>query len=391
VFTGELVWPAGGAGDYFAEEVTRVAHAPDGGLKPGAFNWPVVAGLALTWFVVWWCIARGVHRVGKIVMITVPLPLVLLVILTIRGLSLDGAIDGLAYYLTPNWSKLLDSQTWIAAYGQVFFSLSVGWGILIAYSSYRAKDSDVVNNAFITSYANCGFSLLAGFAVFSTLGYLALALNQPIADLKTSSFGLAFTSYPTAIENFPGGIRTQALLGFGFFIMLLTLGIDSAFSIIEAVATAAYDKFRIHKGKLSIILCVAGFLLGLIFAFDQGLNWLDINDRFLAEYSLPLVALVQTVVLGWLIGSKKFQALQDDVNNRSEIKAGWAWKWSIKVITPGVLLISLVLVFKELFLNGYGGFDTLPLLLAGAIPAGLLILGSFVLMAMKGADDADAE
>ena len=256
-----------------------------------------------------------------------------------------------------------------------------------------SKDDDVVNNAFITSFANCGFSFLAGFAVFSTLGYLAMSLHPPevIDALKTSSFGLAFTSYPTAIEVFPGGVRIQALLGLGFFVMLLTLGIDSAFSIVEATATAVYDKFRMKRSRLVFALCAIGFLFGLIFCFGSGIYWLDVNDRFLAEYSLPLVALVQTVALGWLIGSRKLKALQDDINRRSELKAGFFWLWSIKLVTPVVLAYSLYIVFKDLIESGYGDYPTEALLLAGAVPAGLLIVIGILLSTMKGAGDDDED
>lgn len=386
IFTGELAWEPGQAKAYFDEHVIAKSSGP---MDPGGFNTSAAIGLFITWAAVWWCIAKGVLRVGKIVMITVPLPLVLLAVLVLRGLTLDGAMDGLAYYLTPDWSKLLDSRTWVAAYGQVFFSLSVGWGILIAYSSYRSKDSDVVNNAFITSFANCGFSFLAGFAVFSTLGYLAFYMNQPIGDLSATTFGLAFTSYPTAIEVFPGGVRVQALLGFGFFLMLLTLGIDSAFSIVEATATAAYDKFRMNRSKLVIVLCATGFIFGLAFCFGSGIFWLDICDRFLAEYSLPLVALVQTIVLGWIIGRRKLQALQDDINRRSELKAGSFWKWSLKVVTPVMLAFNLFVVYQGLATKGYEGYSTTALLLAGGIPAGLMIILAFVLTFMKGARHED--
>ena len=386
IFTGELPWQAKHAGEYFQKDVLQLSKDA---LDVGTFNVGAAVGLVITWVVVWWSIARGVHRVGKIVMITVPLPLVLLVLLAIRGLTLPGAVDGLAYYLAPNWDKLLEARTWVEAYAQVFFSLSVGWGILIAYASFRPKNSDVVNNAYMTSFANCGFSFLAGFAVFSTLGYLAMALGRPIPDLQATSFGLAFTSYPEAISQFPGGSVIQGLLGFGFFVMLLTLGVDSAFSIVEAVATAMHDKFKMPRKHLVAVLCSACCVLGFIFCFGSGLHWLDINDNFLANYSLPLVALVQAVLLGWIIGRKRFQALQDDINRRSELRAGAFWKWSLKLITPLGLGAGLFMVFKHLLAEGYGGYPTAAILWAGAVPAVLLLLASFVLASLKGAGDED--
>jgi NSS family neurotransmitter:Na+ symporter len=392
MFTGELPWKAGEAGTYFKESVlARTDVAADGTFAVGAFNWTVAAGLVATWVVVWWCIAKGVHRVGKIVMITVPLPLVLLVLLAIRGLTLPGAVDGLAYYLSPNWAKLAEAKTWLAAYGQVFFSLSVGWGILIAYASYQSKKSDVVNNAFITSFANCGFSFLAGFAVFSTVGYIALSLGQPIPDIESSSFGLAFTTYPTAIELLPGGPRLQALIGLAFFVMLLTLGVDSAFSIVEAVSTAFYDKFRMSRAKLVAWLCIVCCILGLVFCFGSGLFWLDINDNFLGNYSLPTVALLQALAFGWFMGSKRFKTIQNDMNRRSELQAGFYWVIAIKLITPLVLIWILFLGFRDLIDKGYEGYATGPILYAGVLPAALLVVLSFVLSAWKGKGDADVE
>ncbi len=387
VFTGHLPWQAHHARQYFHENVLELSKNAG---TPGLFNGSVAAGLVLTWFVVWWSIAKGVHRVGKIVMITVPLPLVLLIALAVRGLTLPGAVNGLAYYLTPHWEKLLDSHTWLAAYGQVFFSLSVGWGILIAYASYQSKKSDVVNNAFITSFANCGFSFLAGFAVFSTVGYIALSLGKPIPDIESSSFGLAFTSYPTAIELFPGGGRLQALLGLGFFVMLLTLGIDSAFSIIEAVATAFHDKFRVKRKWLVIGLCAMCCALGFVYCFGAGLYWLDINDHFLGDFSLPVVALLQALVFGWLIGSKRFKEIQDDLNGRSELQAGFFWTLSVKLITPLVLGWILVLSLMDLAKSGYGDYATGPIYWAGAIPALFLIVVSIVLACWKGVPDDEA-
>ena len=212
-----------------------------------------------------------------------------------------------------------------------------------------------------------------------------------IDALKTSSFGLAFTSYPTAIEVFPGDIWLRALLGLGFFLMLLTLGVDSAFSIVEATATSVHDKFRMNREKLVRWLCIVGFVLGLAFCFGSGIYWLDINDLFLATYSLPLVALVQTVVIGWLIGSKKLKALQDNINERSELKEGFFWLWSIKLVTPVMLAFNLFLVFQALLEEGYSGYPTWALLLADAIPAGLLIVFGVVVALTKGAGDEDED
>ena len=384
IFTNSLPWEMNKAGEYFSKEV---AMATGDGESIGGFNLAAMVGLAATWIVVYFSIAKGVLRVGKIVMITVPLPLVLLLLLAIRGLTLPGAMDGLAYYMTPDWTALGDPKTWMAAYGQVFFSLSVGWGILIAYASYMPKKSDVTNNALMTSFANCGFSFLAGFAVFSTLGYLGVAMNAPIADLKTTSFGLAFTSYPTAVEMFPGDLWFKAAIGLCFFFMLLTLGVDSAFSIVEAVATAMYDKFRANRTVITMLLCVAGFFMGLIYCTDSGLIWLDCTDKFLTDYGLTLVALVQCLLVGWWIGGEKLQDMQDNINGRSDFRVGTVWKLCLKFITPIVLILTLYNAATDLFAEGYGGYAKFPLIAFGVVPAAIVFLGAIFMMTLKGAGD----
>jgi len=389
LFTGGVLpWPREGAGGWFAESVLQDSGGVD---RFGGFVWPVVVGLAATWILIYFCIAKGVMRVGKIVMITVPLPLLLLVLLVLRGLTLDHAMSGLAFYLNPDWSRLLEVKTWIEAYGQVFFSLSVGWGILIAYSSYLSRKTDVVNNAYITSCANCGFSFLAGFAVFSTLGFLATAVGQPIGDLRGAGGGLAFITYPTAIENFPGGGYVQVSIALGFFVMLFTLGLDSGFSIVEAVSTAMYDKFRIRREMLVMLLCSGGFLLGLIYCFGSGNYWLDITDKFLADYGLTLVALAQCILVAWVIPRTKFRELMDDINGRSELKVGRLWVFSLRYVTPIVLSVLVLASLYERITEGYGGYPFWALAIGGIIPAAAVLLLSFVLMNMKGKGHAEED
>jgi len=384
--SAELPWPRNGADKWFSNEVLR----DTGSIETfGDFVLPIVVGLAATWFLVYMSIAKGVLRVGKIVLVTVPLPLLILVLLVLRGLTLDNAMNGLAYYLSPDWSRLWAIDTWVEAYGQVFFSLSVGWGILIAYSSYLPKRSDVVNNAYITSFANCGFSFLAGFAVFSTLGFLAAAISTPIPDLNTVGGGLAFITYPTAIENVPGGGIAQVILAIGFFIMLFTLGIDSAFSIVEAVATAMYDKFRMSRTTLTRLLCLGGFLLGLIYCFGSGNMWLDITDKFMSDYGLTLVAFVQCVLVAWVIPRSKFQELMDNINERSEFKVGRVWRFSLRFVTPVVLGIIILLSLWKLVQAGFGNNPGWALGIGGVAPAVGVIVLSVVLMNMKGKGDVE--
>ncbi|MDF1701558.1 MAG: sodium-dependent transporter [Planctomycetota bacterium] len=390
MFDGSLAW-TGAAGDTGGSDTKaffdKVLGAPkDDGI--GAFNIGTMVGLAATWVCVYLAIAKGVHRVGKVVMITVPLPLVILVLLVIRGLTLPNSMDGLSYYLAPDWSKLGESSVWLAAYGQVFFSLSVGWGILIAYASFRPKDSDVVNNAYITSFANCGFSFLAGFAVFSTLGYLAAALGKPIPDMEGITGGtLAFVTYPEAIEQIQMAVWLQGLLAVGFFVMLLALGIDSAFSIVEAVAVAMKDKFNVSRGVVVSGLCVGGFFMGLIYCFGKGAAWLGITDSYMGDYGLPLVALVQCLLVTWVMPKAKFKELQDDINARSELTTGVLWVICLKYITPAVLIWSLYDYTFKLIKKGVN-FDVVVF---GIMPAGGVLVLAFLLQSIRTMKDNEGE
>lgn len=147
----------------------------------------------------------------------------------------------------PNFAKLADPRVWANAFGQIFFTLSLAFGIMIAYGSYNKKEEDIANNAIITALGNSATSYLAGIAVFSVLGYMATQLSVPVDKVVSGGIGLAFVVYPQAISLFPGGVVVQSIIGLLFFLMLLTLGIDSAFSLVEAVEAAASDKFKVNK------------------------------------------------------------------------------------------------------------------------------------------------
>jgi NSS family neurotransmitter:Na+ symporter len=303
----------------------------------GGLNLLVIGALALCWLAIFLILYKGVRRVGKIVMYTVTIPWALLVILMIRGLTLPGAIEGLNAFLTPDLYALGDISIWIAAFGQIAFTLSLGMGIMFAYGSYIPKKSDVTNNALITSFANCGTSFLAGFAVFSTLGYMAQSLGISVAKIpNVGGLGLAFQTYPTAISLMP---FAQQIIGLIFFLCLWTLGIDSAFSISEAMITGIIDKWKISKPKATGIVCSLGFLVGLIFTTGAGLYWLDMVDRSVSFFGLVLTGTVALLIIGWVFGAEK---LREHINAVSDIKIGKWFDWLVKVVAPALALFAII-------------------------------------------------
>nr|WP_232618086.1 hypothetical protein [Thermosipho africanus] len=298
---------------------------------------------------------KGTTSVGKTVAWTVPLPVVLLLILGIRGITLDGAAKGLNFLFEPNFAKLADPRVWANAFGQIFFTLSLAFGIMIAYGSYNKKEEDIANNAIITALGNSATSYLAGIAVFSVLGYMATQLSVPVDKVVSGGIGLAFVVYPQAISLFPGGVVVQSIIGLLFFLMLLTLGIDSAFSLVEAVEAAASDKFKVNKKAFLIGFSIFGFLAGLLFSTQGGLYWLDIIDHFVSVYGLLIAGILESIIIGWLFGAEK---LRKYINEVSEIKIGKWFNFSIKFLIPAVLIIILGLNFFDELKKPYGDYPS---------------------------------
>ncbi len=350
---GTLPW-CNGAQEFF-DGVLGLTSGPG---EIGHVSWPALIGLAITWALIYWIIKKGVLRVGKVVMITVPLPALLLVLILIRGVTLPGAMEGLRYYLTPDFGALANAQTWLRAYGQVFFSLSLGFGILTAYASYLPKRSDVTNNAFITSFANAGFSFFAGFAVFSVLGYLAQAQGVPIGSVVKGGPGLAFVIYPTAMSLMPLAPAVSVM----FFVTLLTLGIDSAFSIVEGAVAGLRDKWPISQEKAALYFCIFGFLMGLIFTTGAGLFWLDIVDRWMNDYGLVVIGFLECIAIGWFYGTDK---LKKYINEVSDFRVGVWWDIFIKWVTPLALGWAIVASIVNDFKQPYGDYPGWALVAGG--------------------------
>jgi len=290
-----------------------------GGFVFGAMNWKVVAALGLVWLLNWgiafFGIRKGIERANKIFM---PLLVVLVAVMVVWSLTrFEGATGGVAHYLTPAWDKLWEAEVWTDAFGQIFFTLSLGFGIMIAYASYLPRKSDIPADALLTSLGNCLFSVFAGVAVFATLGYLASAQGTTVAGLeaamKTKQLGLqgpglVFKAYPVVLNSIPGG----AVFGVLFFLALVVAGLSSSISIVEAFTTASLDRFRVRRRTLTTVLCVAALLMGLLFCTGSGLYALDIVDHFLNIYGLIVVALLECLIVGWFFSPRRLRQHLDD-------------------------------------------------------------------------------
>jgi len=354
-------------------------HLTSGPGHLGHILWYVVIGLAISWLWSFFYLRHGPVSIGKEIYYTVIIPWIILVILVIRGLTLPGAIKGLNYYLTPNFAALKNPETWLAAYGQIFFTLSLAMGTQIVYSSYLERRSDVNNNAIVTALANCGTSFFAGFAVFSVLGFAAQALGVSVPEVTKGGLHLAFITYPRIISMLPAA----PVLGVLFFILLVTLAIDSQISQVEPFICGFMDKWRIDRKKILPIVAVCGFLVGLIFATQGGYYWVSIIDHVTCDFGLVLVGMLEAIAIGWFFGARKFR---EYVNEVSEIKIGKWWDICVMIITPLMLAWSFVFAIYKEVRSGYEEYPRWAGLTGIGIIV-LIIIMSFVLMKLKGREE----
>ena len=148
-------------------------------------------------------VSRGIEWITKI---CIPLLVVLFIAMVIKALTLPGATDGLNKFFTPDWSSLWNGKVWIAAVAQIFYSLSVGFGIMMTYASYLKKRSNLTGTGLVAGFANSSFEVLAGIGVFATLGYMAHLQGTSVDKLENiSGVSLSFITFPQIINEMPGG------------------------------------------------------------------------------------------------------------------------------------------------------------------------------------------
>ncbi|MDH4240046.1 MAG: sodium-dependent transporter [Phycisphaerae bacterium] len=348
---GELPWAGKGiegvenAKQFFNDTYLGKIDIEDARFYLGSIRSNIVLPLVITWVAMYFCIFKGVRLVGKIVWLTVPLPWLMLLILAVRGLTLEGSMQGLAYYLDPVWSELAKPITWRYAVGQVFFSLSLAYGIMITYASFLHRKSDLNNNAAIISIADFATSFVAGLAVFATLGGMAFVTQQAghavtVETVAESGPSLAFVAFPYALAQLP----YSAWFSFIFFFALITLGLDSAFSMTESILASIVDKTGWPRSIVLPLLTVVGFTFGLLFVTKAGFNWLGTIDGFVnGTWGIAFMGLLECIVIGWLW---RVGTLRRHANSRSDWQLGRWWDYLIRLVIP-ILLGTLF--FWQLF------------------------------------------
>ncbi|MCQ9343311.1 sodium-dependent transporter [Corynebacterium sp. 153RC1] len=335
----------------------------------------ITLALALVWIAAIVVLAMGVDAgIGRVSKFFMPLLTVLFIIVVVRALFLDGAINGLNAFFTPNWEALKNPTVWVAAYGQIFFSLSVGFGIMLTYSSYLKPRSNLTGTALTTAFANSSFEVLAGIGVFATLGFMALSQGVAVDEVATSGIGLAFVAFPAVINEMPFG----ALFGVLFFGSLTIAGFTSLFSLFEVVVSAVKDKLNLPRKTTAIATGLLMAVISLVlFSTTSGLASLDIMDKFTNNIGIVAIALISIIVIDWIL--RRIEEFSAHLNMVSSFQVGTIWRICVINVTTLVLGFTLFQEIAGLIAEPYGGYTTTQLGWFGWGVIGLIVVASLVL------------
>ena len=344
------------------------------------FSWTPVLAVSVPLLLVWVCIllivsfgvSKGVEKANKVFL---PLLVVLFLALVVRALFLPGALEGLNAFFTPNWSALTDSKVWIEAFAQIFFSLSVGFGIMLTYASYLKKNSNVTGTALVAGFANSSFEILAGIGVFSALGFMAHTQGVAVSDLQGLRGPiLSFVTFPKIISMMPGG----PLFGVLFFSSLVLAGITSLLSLLQVVSGALQDKFAMQPIKASLVMGIPATVISLaLFGTRSGLNTLDIVDNFINNVGVVGCAVAMTLFTALV--RPRLAGLRKHLNSVSAPAIPPVWDFLVGIVIPAVLAFMLISSLITSLREGYDEYATYLVTIFGWGSVAFALIASTIL------------
>ncbi len=292
--------------------------------------------IGLTALVVLLGVEKGIEKVSKVMM---PVLVVLTVFVAVYVLFMPGAIDGLIYYIKPDFSKF-SATTVLAAMGQLFYSMSLAMGIMITYGSYMKKEVNLESSVRQIEIFDTGIAFFAGLmivpAVFAFSGGDEAALGK--------GPGLMFITLPKVFDSMKGGSIVGAL----FFLLVLFAALTSSISLMETVVSIVKDKIGWSRNKTCILVLVFSILLGLPSSLGfgvwsnislGGMTFLDMSDFLSNSILMPIVALLTCIFVGYVLKPK---ALIEEIELTGPFKAKTLFTVVIKYIAPICIVLILI-------------------------------------------------
>ncbi|XP_012151994.2 sodium-dependent nutrient amino acid transporter 1 [Megachile rotundata] len=349
---------------YFLKTVLQEKDSIDDGI--GLPDWKLTLCLFISWLSVVLITFQGVKSSGKASYFLAIFPYIILVSLLVRAVTLEGAVDGILFFITPKWSMLLEPTVWYAAVTQCFFSLSVCFGAIITYSCHNDFKHNVYRDAMIVTSLDTVTSLLAGCTIFGILGNLAHEMNvDDIGAVVKSGAGLAFISYPDAIAKFEVLPQLFSVL---FFVMMFVLGVGSIVGMVSAIVDALKEKFPdIPLWKVVTAICSMGFAVSTVYVTPGGQFLLTLVDYYDTSFVVFVLASFEITAVTWVYGTEN---LIDDIEFMLDRRMSCYWRICWFLVTPLILIVIFFYTVATLTPLTYGGKE-LPV---SAHAAGIAIL-----------------
>ncbi len=311
-------------------------------LVANGLSWPIFIATMVVAFFSWIVTSKNIGSgVEKVCAFFMPLLFILVSIFSIAAAFLPGALDGFGYYLRPDFSKLSDLRLWRDAFGQVFFSFSLGLGIVVGYARHTKSETNMRKAMIYVALGDTVISVISGFAIFGCIGFMSHVTGTPFHEIvkSSSTFEIGFIIFPQILQTFPPLIAP--IIGAIFFFCVFIAGITGVFSIVESVAGNFEVEFDLSRKKAVSISIVLMTLLSVFFCMGNGVAILGAIEPMVMGYSLLLGAIAQVVAFMFLD-----QSLAKDpifLNKRNEL----SWFYFIaKYIGLGFLLVT---IFGALF------------------------------------------
>lgn len=345
----------------------------------GMPSWKLILSLLASWIFVYAVISKGVKSAGKVAYFLALFPYVVMICLLVRGVTLDGATDGIIFLFKPTWSKIFDPAVWYAAVTQSFFSLGVCFGAVTMYSSYNNFDHNVSRDCMIVTTMDLCTSLMAGATIFGILGNLAYETgNNDVSTVVRAGTGLAFISYPEALAKFTTAKQLFSVL---FFLMLFVLGIGTTVAFSGVIISVIKDQFpHVSQWKISASVCLSGFLIGIVYCTPGGQYILNLVDYFCGTFIIVILASFEVIAISWIYGIDNFM---DDVEFMCGTRPSFYWRFCWGILTPVSLFVILIyflctmtpLTYNDTYYpdSAYAAGWTLLILGAGQLPVWIVI------------------